>query len=97
MTDFTKHHLTLITTTLTACVALLAVTAVVLSVLAFTSANSSIKGNCNNIEEVKTSLRQIIGEAKTLQEKSPVRSKLEKEASTQFYTDTLGRLKGRNC
>lgn len=89
--------LTAITATLVGIVGLIALLATVLAVFAYTQLGRNQVTNCQQIEVVKTGLRETLQEAENFVTSSPVRSAVEKRQAIEFYGDALGRLKPRHC
>lgn len=89
--------LPVVTGVLVATVGCLAVAGVTLALLAYTRLGHNQTANCQQIELVKSGLRQTMEEAERFGKSSPVRSKAQREQIATFYRDALGRLRPRQC
>jgi hypothetical protein len=66
-------------------------------VTAYDRTGVKANANCQEIEVVKTGLRETLEEAQLFVQTSPVRSATDKAQSLKFYDDALARLAPRKC
>lgn len=67
------------------------------SITAFERSNGSIVQNCEEIELVKSALRETIEQSKRFVQSSKVRSPTEKKASEEYYAEVLDKFHERKC